>query len=51
MLLKKKLKTKNQKKRETLIKNNEYYIDGIINSDKRIESMENMNVESDNEGK
>ena len=49
MLLKKKLKTKNEKKRDTLIKNNEYYIDGVINNEKRIESMSNMEEESDNE--
>tara|TARA_A100001015_G_C15017632_1_gene726300 strand:- start:766 stop:2379 length:1614 start_codon:yes stop_codon:yes gene_type:complete len=49
MILKKKLKTENEKKREKLIKNNEYYIDGLIDNDKRIESMKNMNDESDDE--
>lgn len=49
MISKKKLKTENEKKRENLIKNNEYYIDGLIDNEKRIESMENMNDESDDE--
>lgn len=49
MILKKKLKTENEKKRDNLIKNNEYYIDGLIDNEKRIESMENMNEESDDE--
>ena len=49
MISKKKFKTENEKKRENLIKNNEYYIDGLIDNEKRIESMENMNDDSDDE--
>ena len=49
MISKKKFKTENEKKIENLIKNNEYYIDGLIDNEKRIESMENMNDDSDDE--